>query len=224
MIRLERVTKVFNPGRHNAVEAVRGVDLLLQTGAVTVIRGPSGSGKTTLLAMIGALTRPTAGRIRLDDRVISNLPERFMAQVRQKTFGFVFQRFNLIRGLSVLENVMLAGYPPAPPHAMLRSRALRLLAQFELETLATTKVEWLSGGEAQRVAICRALLNDPSIVIADEPTANLDSALSADVVDLLCGLSDAGKTVLISSHDPIVFDAARVSRVVTMRDGSVIED
>lgn len=223
MIRLEGVSKVFNPGRHNAVEAVRDVDLLLEAGAATVIRGPSGSGKTTLLAMIGALTRPSAGRIRLDEQVISNLPERFMAQVRQKTFGFVFQGFNLIRGLSVLENVMLAGYPLAPPYATLRSRALHLLAQFELETLAATKVEWLSGGEAQRVAICRALLNEPSIVIADEPTANLDSALSADVVDLLCGLSDAGKTVLISSHDPIVFDAARVSRVVTMRDGRVVE-
>jgi putative ABC transport system ATP-binding protein len=223
MIRLDGVSKVFNPGRHNAVEAVRGVDLQLQTEAVTVIRGPSGSGKTTLLAMIGALTRPTAGRIRLNEQVISNLPERFMARVRQETFGFVFQRFNLIRGLSVMENVMLAGYPLAPPYATLRARALRLLAQFELGALAGTKVEWLSGGEAQRVAICRALLNDPAIIIADEPTANLDSALSADVVEQLCGLSGAGKTVLISSHDPIVFDAARVSRVVTMRDGSVIE-
>jgi putative ABC transport system ATP-binding protein len=221
MIELRDVRKVFNQGRHNELWAVRGVTLDLEPNRVTVLKGPSGSGKTTLLSMIGALSRPTAGRIYLDGKLISNLPERFMTQVRRRTFGFVFQRFNLIRGLTVLENVMLPAYPLAPDHGTLRRKARGLLAQFGLESKAGERVEWLSGGEAQRTAICRALINEPRILIADEPTANLDSKLSRELVGLLGDLLDLGKTVLVSSHDPLVFESARVSRVVEMRDGQL---
>ena len=122
MIELRDVKKAFNQGRHNEVWAVRGISLDLSPNLTTVFKGPSGSGKTTLLAMIGCLSRPTAGRITLDGRLLSNLPERFMTQMRRRTFGFIFQRFNLIRGLSVLENVMLPAYPLAPPHGDLRAR------------------------------------------------------------------------------------------------------
>jgi len=221
MIELRDVRKVFNQGRHNELWAVRGVTLDLEPNRVTVLKGPSGSGKTTLLSMIGALSRPTAGRIYLDGKLISNLPERFMTQVRRRTFGFVFQRFNLIRGLTGLENVMLPAYPLAPDHGTLRRKARGLLAQFGLESKADERVEWLSGGEAQRTAICRALINEPRILIADEPTANLDSKLSRELVGLLGDLLDLGKTVLVSSHDPLVFESARVSRVVEMRDGQL---
>jgi putative ABC transport system ATP-binding protein len=221
MIELRDVRKVFNQGRHNELWAVRGVTLDLEPNRVTVLKGPSGSGKTTLLSMIGALSRPTAGRIYLDGKLISNLPERFMTQVRRRTFGFVFQRFNLIRGLTVLENVMLPAYPLAPDHRTLRRKARGLLAQFGLESKADERVEWLSGGEAQRTAVCRALINEPRILIADEPTANLDSKLSRELVGLLGDLLDLGKTVLVSSHDPLVFESARVSRVVEMRDGQL---
>jgi putative ABC transport system ATP-binding protein len=221
MIELRDVRKVFNQGRHNELWAVRGVTLDLEPNRVTVLKGPSGSGKTTLLSMIGALSRPTAGRIYLDGKLISNLPERFMTQVRRRTFGFVFQRFNLIRGLTVLENVMLPAYPLAPDHRTLRRKARGLLAQFGLESKARERVEWLSGGEAQRTAVCRALINEPRILIADEPTANLDSKLSRELVGLLGDLLDLGKTVLVSSHDPLVFESARVSRVVEMRDGQL---
>ncbi|MFZ0791933.1 MAG: ABC transporter ATP-binding protein [Chromatiaceae bacterium] len=219
MIELRDVKKAFNQGRHNETWAVRGITLDLEPNRVTVFKGPSGSGKTTLLSMIGALSRPTSGRILLDGRLLSNLPERFMTQVRRDTFGFVFQRFNLIRGLSVLENVMLPAYPLAPEYGKLRRQALGLLAQFGIENKAHEKVQWLSGGEAQRTAICRALINEPRILIADEPTANLDSALTRELVGLLGDLVDLGKTVLVSSHDPLVFDSARVSRVIEMRDG-----
>ena len=219
MIELRDVKKVFNQGRHNETWAVRGITLDLEPNRVTVFKGPSGSGKTTLLSMIGALSRPTSGRILLDGRLLSNLPERFMTQVRRGTFGFVFQRFNLIRGLSVLENVMLPAYPLAPEYGKLRRQALGLLAQFGIENKACEKVQWLSGGEAQRTAVCRALINEPRILIADEPTANLDSALTRELVGLLGDLVDLGKTVLVSSHDPLVFDSARVSRVIEMRDG-----
>ena len=221
MIELHDVKKVFNQGRSNEIWAVRGVTLDLEPNLVTVLKGPSGSGKTTLLAMIGALSRPTSGRISLDGKLFSNLPERFMTDVRRETYGFVFQRFNLIRGLSVLENVMLPAYPLAPEYSALKRRATGLLREFGLEGKAESKVEWLSGGEAQRTAICRALINEPRILIADEPTANLDSSLSRELVGLIGDLVDLGKTVLVSSHDPIVFESSRVSRVVEMRDGRV---
>ena len=224
MIRLRDISKVFNQGRSNELWAVRGVTLDLDPNQMTVLRGPSGSGKTTLLSMIGALSRPTSGRILLDGELLSNLPERFMTQVRRRTFGFVFQGFNLIRGLSVLENVMLPAYPLAPGHGDLRRRALALLAQFGIERKAGERVEWLSGGEAQRTAICRALINEPRILIADEPTANLDSRLSRELVGLLDELRGLGKTVLVSSHDPLVFESDRVHRVLEMRDGRLAED
>jgi putative ABC transport system ATP-binding protein len=219
MIRLEDVSKVYNQGRHNEVWAVRGISLNLEQNRITVFKGPSGSGKTTLLAMIGCLSRPTSGRIRLEGRLLSNLPERFMTEVRRQTFGFIFQRFNLIRGLTVLENVMLPAYPLAPERGALREKATALLRQLKLVDQADNKAEWLSGGEAQRTAICRALINDPRILIADEPTANLDSRLSRELLELIGELAGAGRTVLVSSHDPVVFDSALVSRVIELRDG-----
>lgn len=223
MIELQNVTKVFNQGRHNELWAVRGVSMTLEARRVTVLKGPSGSGKTTLLSMIGCLSRPTSGRITLEGDLLSSLPERFMTQVRRETFGFVFQRFNLIRGLSVLENVMLPAYPLAPGHKALKARALGLLDRFGLGDRAGHMAEWLSGGEAQRTAVARALVNDPRIIVADEPTANLDSRLSRELIGLLGDLVDLGKTVLVSSHDPIVFESSRVSAVVEMRDGRLTE-
>jgi putative ABC transport system ATP-binding protein len=224
MIQLTDVKKVFNQGLSNELWAVRGVTMNLEPNRVTVLKGPSGSGKTTLLSLIGTLSRPTSGRISVDGRRLSNLPERFMTEVRRVTFGFVFQRFNLIRGLTVLENVMLPAYPVAPDHGELRLRSLTLLARFGMKHKANDRVEWLSGGEAQRTAICRALVNEPSILIADEPTANLDSALSRELVGLLSDLQDLGKTVLVASHDPVVFEDARIARVLEMRDGLLAGD
>ncbi len=221
MIQLEHVSKVFNQGRHNELWAVREVSLTLEAGRITCLRGPSGSGKTTLLAMIGCLARPTAGRITLHGELLSGLPERFMTEVRRRTFGFVFQRFNLIRGLSLLDNVMLPAYPDAPDHRALRRRALALLERFGLAPLAGQRVEWLSGGEAQRTAICRALVNDPTVLLADEPTANLDSTLSAAFMALAAELVAEGRTLIVSSHDPLVYESPAVQRVVTLRDGRV---
>jgi len=221
-IELRGVRKAFNQGRPNELWAIRGVSLTIEPNRVTCLKGPSGSGKTTLLSLIGCLSRPTSGRIRLNGRMLSGLPERFLTDIRRHTFGFIFQRFNLIQGLSVLENVMLPAYPLAPPYGKLKASARRLLADFGLEGKAGNPVEWLSGGEAQRVAICRALMNDPQILIADEPTAHLDSKLSEDLMALLDRLRQAGKTILISSHDPLVFDSPLVERVVAMRDGMVV--
>lgn len=222
MIELLRVSKVYNAGQPNAYQAVRQVDLAIEPGRVTALRGPSGSGKTTLLSLIGGLTRPSAGRVRLDGRDISALSERFMTQLRRVTFGFVFQQFQLIRGLSVLENVMLPALPSGRPHRLARARALELLDGLDLAARADARAQSLSGGEAQRVAIARALINDPGVIIADEPTSHLDSDLSRQILAILGELRAQGRTLILSSHDPLVFESGLVERVVEVRDGRVV--
>jgi putative ABC transport system ATP-binding protein len=171
---------------------------------------------------VGCLARPTSGRITLNGRLLSNLPERFLTDIRRHTFGFIFQQFNLIRGLTVLDNVMLPAYPLGRPHHELKSAAYELLERFGLGGKALNRVEWLSGGEAQRVALARALINDPAVVIADEPTANLDSTLSREVLALLGDLATQGRTVLISSHDPLIIEATLVNRLIELRDGQIL--
>ncbi len=222
MIELRGVRKAYNEGRHNECRALDGIDLDIAARQVTVLRGPSGSGKTTLLTLVGCLARPTSGRIRLQGEDISGLPERFLSELRRRTFGFIFQQFNLISGLSALDNVMLPAYPLGRPRRELIEQAEGLLASLALGARRDARVEWLSGGEQQRVAICRALINDPAVLIADEPTANLDSRLALEFMAILERLAGAGRTILLSSHDPLVADAALVGRVIDMRDGRII--
>ncbi len=221
LIELSGVTKVFHEGRHNALVALEGIDLSIQEGRITVLKGPSGSGKTTLLAIIACLARPTSGRVRVAGEVVSNLPETFLAEVRRRTFGVVFQQFHLVAGLSALTNVMLPAYTTGRPHAEIARRAGALLDRLGLARLSGERVERLSGGEQQRVAIARALINDPPVVLADEPTANLDSALSADFLGILGGMRDEGRTVILSSHDPRVCEAPLVDHVVRLLDGKL---
>lgn len=221
MIELIQVSKTFNAGQPNAFRAVHAVDLAIEPGRVTALRGPSGSGKTTLLGLIGGLTRPSSGRVRLHGRDISALPERFLTELRRATFGFVFQQFQLIRGISLLENVMLPATPTGRPYREVRARALQLLEDFGLAGRAEAKAQWLSGGEAQRVAIARALINDPQVILADEPTAHLDSALSRQILAILAQLRGQGRTVILSSHDPLVFEVNLVERVIDIHDGQV---
>lgn len=222
-LELTDIKKVFNQGKPNEFWAINGVSLEIEPSRVTCFKGASGSGKTTLLSMIGCLARPTSGRITLNGEQLSGLPERFLTDIRRKRFGFVFQQFNLIQGLSVLENVMLPAYPLGLERKELLQKSRQLLEQFGLESKTDNEVQWLSGGEKQRVAICRALINDPDVLIADEPTANLDTKLSHEFMQLITGLRDSGKTILIASHDAIVFDSNGIDRVVEMCDGRVVE-
>jgi putative ABC transport system ATP-binding protein len=221
MVELKHITKIFNRSRPDEFTALEDVSLLVEAGKVTVFKGPSGSGKTTLLSIVGAMAKPTSGRVFVDGREITSLPERFLTEVRRRTFGFIFQQFHLIRGISSLENVMLPAYTTGERHAALRERALRLIDLFGLAAKARSRVEWLSGGEAQRVAIARALVNNPAVVIADEPTAHLDTKLSKDFLGIMEGLNAEGKTILIASHDPLVYESGMVDRVVEMRDGRI---
>lgn len=222
MIELTGVSKVYNQGKANQVRAVRNVDLAIGDG-VTVLKGASGSGKTTLLTLIGCLARPTTGRVLVGGEVASGLPEKFLTEVRRKTFGFVFQQHNLVRGLTALDNVMLPAFPLGLPRGKLEAAAVGLLALLDVRHRAQAVVEHLSGGEAQRVAIARALINEPQIVIADEPTANLDTRLSEQFLDIVATLKSRGKTVLMTSHDPRIWQAAMVDRVVTLSDGQIAE-
>ena len=155
------------------------------------------------------------------DREITSLPERFLTQIRQKTFGFIFQQFNLVKGITVLENVMLPAYPSGEKYSSLKRRAMGLLTALNIAGKTDNKVEGLSGGEAQRVAIARAMINDPSVIIADEPTAHLDTKLSREFMEILGRLKEDHKTLLIASHDPMVYDSAIVDRVIKFRDGRI---
>ena len=223
MIQLSNICKVFNQGRPNEFTAIGGVNLSIDAHQVTVFTGPSGSGKTTLLSLIGCMARPTSGRIHLSDREITSLPERFLTEIRRKTFGFIFQQFNLIKGITALENVILPAYPTGERFSSLKQRAMGLFDLLDLRQKAMSKVEWLSGGETQRVAIARALINDPSVIIADEPTAHLDSKLSEELMEILGRLKKEGRTVIIASHDPIVYDSKIIDRIVHCRDGNIIQ-
>jgi putative ABC transport system ATP-binding protein len=222
MIELDDIHKAFNQGQANEYWALKGVHLKVAAHQVTALSGPSGSGKTTLLTLLGCLARPTRGRVRLRGEDVSSLPERFLTEIRRRTFGFVFQQFNLVRGLSALDNVMLPAYPLGLPYGQLREKAENQLAGLDLGHRRDARVECLSGGEQQRVAIARALINDPEIIIADEPTANLDTALSRQFLDILARLIDEGRTVVLTSHDPLVVDSSVVNRVVRLRDGHLV--
>jgi putative ABC transport system ATP-binding protein len=222
MIELTAISKTFNAGKPNRFTALEQIDLTLAPGQVAVFKGPSGSGKTTLLGIIGCMARPTSGRLRIRGREVNRLPERFLSRIRRESFGFVFQSFNLVTGVSVLENVMLPSYPTDRAHRLVRERALFLLETLELLSKAHLPIQSLSGGEQQRAAIARALINEPEFVIADEPTAHLDTDLAGQFLEIVARLKDQGKTVLMGSHDPVLFNANVVDRVIEMRYGRVV--
>ena len=222
MITASDVGKVFNAGRPNEFIALANVTVAIHRHEVTILKGPSGSGKTTLLGIIGCMARPTTGRIVLGETEITSLPERFLTTIRRRTFGFIFQQFNLIKGLTALENVMIPAYPTGEKHSLLKERALASLAMFNLAHRADAQIEWLSGGEAQRVAIARALINDPDFIIADEPTAHLDTRLSGEFMAIMRRLKEQGKTIILASHDPIVYDSDLAEQVIEMCDGRVV--
>ena len=223
MIRLEKVSKVFQSGSAGTRKAVDDITLEVARGRITVLKGPSGSGKTTLLSLIGCMARPTTGRIFFSRREVTSLPERFLSELRRRRVGFIFQNHNLIKGVTALENVLLPALPLGGPPSRLRSAAEALLTELEIDHLAAIPVRRLSGGEQQRVAIARAMINRPQLIIADEPTAHLDTARSGQFMEIMAGLKTRGRTVLIASHDPTVCENESVDRVVCLHDGRVYD-
>jgi len=222
VIRTEAVTKTYNTGKPNEALAVRSVSVSILENDFAVLKGPSGSGKTTLLSLIGCMTRPTSGSIIVEGKDVSHLPERFLTNIRRKIFGFIFQQFNLIQGMTVLQNVLIPLVPTDYGPADGLKRADAILEDLDMHKRRDFPVNSLSGGEQQRVAIARALINDPDIILADEPTAHLDTSLAADFMKIMHHLRDQGKTVIIASHDPVVFEDSRISQIVSMRDGRAL--
>jgi putative ABC transport system ATP-binding protein len=212
--------RVFQRGP-TMIEAVGGVDLEIAAGEFVALEGPSGSGKTTLLQLLGALDRPSAGSVLFEGRDLGALGQGDLAELRLNAFGFIFQQFNLIPTLTALENVEAGLAPAGIASGELRARSLGLLEEVGLAERASHLPVHLSGGEQQRVAIARALVVEPRVILADEPTGNLDTQTGADVIDLLAGLaSDHGATIVVATHD--VGLAARAPRRLAMRDGRLV--
>ena len=220
LFELRGVAKRFRRG-DVTVSAVDGIDLEIGAGELVALEGPSGSGKTTTLQLLGALDRPSEGTILFEGRDLVTLGDNDLAHLRLRAFGFVFQQFNLIPTLSALENVEVVLAPGGLRGPELRARAQSLLDEVGLAARADHLPSHLSGGEQQRVAIARALGNEPRVILADEPTGNLDSKTGADVIELLAGLAGRrGTTVVVATHDTTL--AARAPRRIAMRDGRIV--
>ncbi len=221
LIHLENVAKVYRMGDVE-VHALRGVTLRIEQGEFTAIMGASGSGKSTLMNIVGLLDRPTGGRYLLEGEEVSRLSTERLAEVRNRTIGFVFQSFNLLARTSALENVELPLLYGNVGGAERRARASRSLARVGLAERADHHPNQMSGGQQQRVAIARALVTEPRVILADEPTGNLDSRTSIEVMKLFQELGRGGITVVLVTHEPDI--AQYASRVIHMRDGRVLSD
>jgi putative ABC transport system ATP-binding protein len=221
VLRTHGLEKEYGEGE-GIVRALHAVDLEVASGETLAVMGPSGCGKSTLLHLLGGLERPSAGEVWLEGRRIDRLSERALAQLRRRAIGFVFQAFHLMDELTAVENVELPALMAGDSPRAARRRAAELLERVGLADRARHLPSALSGGQRQRVAIARALSNDPLVVLADEPTGNLDSAATLDVLRLLDSLRSAGQTLVIVTHDERV--AATADRLISMRDGAFVEE
>jgi len=223
LLELKKVKKIYQQGKIE-IPALRGVDLEVEKGEFTTIFGPSGSGKTTLLNMIGCLDTPTEGEIRLNDKKVSDLSRKALAMTRRYNIGFVFQSYNLIPVLTAYENVEFAiRLTDHTSESQMKEKVLKILEEVGLKGLESRRPNELSGGEKQRVAIARALVKKPKLILADEPTANLDSENAAGVVDIMRKMNkELNTTFIFSTHDPMVMKYA--NRYINLKDGMISSD
>jgi putative ABC transport system ATP-binding protein len=221
IIHLEDIKKNYFLGKQ-VIEVLKGISVDINKGEYVALMGPSGSGKSTLMNILGCLDTPTAGKYVLNNRDVSKMPDNSLADVRNQEIGFVFQQFNLLPRLSALENVALPLVYAGVPKKLRREKALAMLDKVNLTDRSHHKPNELSGGQNQRVAIARALVNDPSIILADEPTGNLDSKTSQEIMEIFGKIHDSGNTVILVTHEEDIANYAH--RVIRLRDGVIETD
>ena len=221
LIELKDIQKIYRIG-DSEYPVLKGIDLKIESGEFIALMGPSGSGKSTLLNIVGCLDRPTSGHFKLLGQDISQTSDDELARLRREELGFIFQTFNLIGRISVLKNVEVPMMLHGLPRDERKARALKLLDDMNIENRADFSPPNISGGERQRVAIARALANDPKIIIADEPTGNLDLKNSDEVMKILTNLNRDGRTIIMVTHNPEITE--NCSRVIRLRDGRILEN
>lgn len=222
MIEVKNVTKIFNQGQPNEMTALQDLSFEVKENELVIFKGPSGSGKSTLLSLIAGLQKPTSGEVVAAGERVSKLPDDFAALFRREKIGFIFQKFNLIPSLSVYDNIITPLIPEKISEKTLMERAERVMEEFSIAHKREALTKNLSGGEQQRTAIARALVNDPPIILADEPTANLDEKLSKAFLEYVRRIKEEGKTILIATHDPLFFGLDITDREIELHDGKIV--
>jgi len=221
IIKIENVSKIYNLGTPREIVALKNISLSIKKGELVLLMGPSGSGKSTLLSIVAALTKPTNGKVIVKDELLSKIPDKFAALFRRKYIGFIFQKFNLLDDLTVFDNVILPLVPSDLSFKEIFDMAKEVMERFSIDHKKDQLVRKLSGGEQQRCAIARALINNPQIILADEPTANLDLELSKSFIKILKELKNDGKTIIISTHDPRFEDLDFIDKIIYIQDGKL---
>lgn len=224
IIELAGVHKYYNQGQVREVHALKDIDLRIKQGEMLCLRGPSGSGKSTLLCLMGCVFGPTSGRATVGGMQLSRMPDHHLTCYRREHIGFIFQHFNVLPELTVEKNIVLPLLPIGVAPSEQKKRAALLMERFGIIHRRNFQASQISGGELQRVAIARALILDPPIILADEPTAHLDSTRSMELMDCLFDLRHDGKTIVLTSHDPLVTGHETIDRVIDMEDGRIVKN
>jgi len=221
MIELININKIYNLNKNDQVHALKDINLSINEGELIILKGSSGSGKSTILSLIAALNKPTSGEVIVDGKKISKLPDNFASVYRRDNIGFIFQKYNLIADISVKENILLPLIPLNPQEEEVETKLNVAMNKFEISHKKEALVRNLSGGEQQRVAIARANVNNPKIIVADEPTANLDETLSLHFIEILKELKAEGKTIVVATHDPLFFNLDFVDKEIEVSNGTI---
>jgi len=221
VIKLNKVHKIYDYGQSDQSAVLKNITFSVAKNEFTLLNGPSGSGKSTILSIVGGLVKPTNGEVIVDGKSIAKLPDKFSALIRQKKIGFIFQKFNLIHDLNSIDNITIPLIPGKLSKAKIERRAEEIMDDLSILSKRDVVIKKLSGGEQQRVAIARSLINKPKIILADEPTANLDKKLSFAFIDIIRQLKEKGITILLASHDPLFSDLKCIDNIIDIHLGEI---
>jgi putative ABC transport system ATP-binding protein len=221
MIELKNINKIYNIAQPDEIHVLKNITFSVKKNEFTIIRGPSGSGKSTILSIVAGLIKPTSGEIFVDGKSLAKLPDKFAAKIRAEKIGFIFQKFNLIHDLNAVDNITIPLLPSKLSKTEIIDRTEKIMRELSIFDKKNMLVKKLSGGEQQRIAIARALINNPKIILADEPTANLDKKLSIDFLEIIRQLKNKGLTILLASHDPIFDNLKCIDKIVDIHLGEI---